>query len=111
MWCKVMGGGGRAAGGFKHINGDGGSVGGPLSSHREVDMVSFTGSTRPGTEVAKNAAASVKRVHQELGGKSPNALLDDADFHPALKHSVLHVFPNSTQARNAPPPTILPPAY
>ncbi len=59
--------------------------GAPLSSHREVDMVSFTGSTRAGTEVAKNAAASVKRVHQELGGKSPNVLLDDADFERAVQ--------------------------
>jgi len=95
---------------FNLINGDGISVGAPLSSHREVDMVSFTGSTRAGTEVAKNAAASVKRVHQELGGKSPNVLLDDADFERAVKRSVLHVFQNSGQSCNAPTRMLVPAA-
>src|SRR5271154_916103 len=102
LWAKVMHEAGVPAGVFNLINGDGISVGAPLSSHREVDMVSFTGSTRAGTEVAKNAAASVKRVHQELGGKSPNVLLDDADFERAVKQSVLHVFQNSGQSCNAP---------
>ncbi len=73
-------------------------------------MVSFTGSTRAGTEVAKNAAASVKRVHQELGGKSPNVLLDDADFERAVKQSVLHVFQNSGQSCNAPTRMLVPAA-
>ena len=82
--------------------------GAPLSSHREIDMVSFTGSTRAGTEVARNAAASVKRVHQELGGKSPNVLLDDADFERAVKQSVLHVFQNSGQSCNAPTRMLVP---
>jgi aldehyde dehydrogenase (NAD+) len=95
---------------FNLINGDGPSVGSPLSSHPEVDMVSFTGSTRAGTEVAKNAAASVKRVHQELGGKSPNVLLDDADFELAVKRSVLHVFQNSGQSCNAPTRMLVPAA-
>ena len=80
------------------------------SSHRDIDMVSFTGSTRAGTEVAKNAAASVKRVHQELGGKSPNVLLDDADFERAVKQSVLHVFQNSGQSCNAPTRMLVPAA-
>jgi aldehyde dehydrogenase (NAD+) len=71
-------------------------------------MVSFTGSTRAGTEVAKSAAASVKRVHQELGGKSPNVLLDDADFERAVKQSVLHVFQNSGQSCNAPTRMLVP---
>jgi aldehyde dehydrogenase (NAD+) len=71
-------------------------------------MVSFTGSTRAGTEVAKNAAASVKRVHQELGGKSPNVLLDDADFERAVRQSVLHVFQNSGQSCNAPTRMLVP---
>jgi aldehyde dehydrogenase (NAD+) len=71
-------------------------------------MVSFTGSTRAGTEVAKNAAASVKRVHQELGGKSPNVLLDDADFEKAVKRSVLHVYQNSGQSCNAPTRMLVP---
>ena len=66
------------------------------------------GSTRAGTEVARNAAASVKRVHQELGGKSPNVLLDDADFERAVKQSVLHVFQNSGQSCNAPTRMLVP---
>ncbi len=110
IWAKVMHEAGVPAGVFNLINGDGLSVGAPLSSHREVDMVSFTGSTRAGTEVAKNAAASVKRVHQELGGKSPNVLLDDADFERAVKRSVLQVFQNSGQSCNAPTRMLVPAA-
>jgi aldehyde dehydrogenase (NAD+) len=108
LWAKVMHEAGVPGGVFNLINGDGVNVGSPLSSHREVDMVSFTGSTRAGTEVAKNAAASVKRVHQELGGKSPNVLLDDADFERAVKQSVLHVFQNSGQSCNAPTRMLVP---
>ncbi|HEY0803300.1 MAG TPA: aldehyde dehydrogenase family protein, partial [Steroidobacteraceae bacterium] len=108
IWAKIMHEAGVPAGVFNLINGDGSSVGAPLSSHREVDMVSFTGSTRAGTEVAKNAAASVKRVHQELGGKSPNVLLDDADFERAVTKSVLHVFQNSGQSCNAPTRMLVP---
>src|SRR5277367_3228755 len=108
IWAKVMHEAGVPAGVFNLVNGDGASVGAPLSSHREVDMVSFTGSTRAGTEVARSAAASVKRVHQELGGKSPNVLLDDADFERAVKQSVLHVFQNSGQSCNAPTRMLVP---
>jgi aldehyde dehydrogenase (NAD+) len=110
IWAKVMHEAGVPAGVFNLVNGDGINVGSALSSHREVDMVSFTGSTRAGTEVAKNAAASVKRVHQELGGKSPNVLLDDADFERAVKQSVLHVFQNSGQSCNAPTRMLVPAA-
>jgi aldehyde dehydrogenase (NAD+) len=110
IWAKVMDEAGVPAGVFNLINGDGHGVGAALSSHREVDMVSFTGSTRAGTEVAKSAAASVKRVHQELGGKSPNILLDDADFERAVKQSVLHVFQNSGQSCNAPTRMLVPAA-
>jgi aldehyde dehydrogenase (NAD+) len=110
IWAKVMHEAGVPAGVFNLINGDGIGVGAPLSSHKEVDMVSFTGSTRAGTEVAKNAAASVKRVHQELGGKSPNVLLDDADFERAVTKSVLHVFQNSGQSCNAPTRMLVPAA-
>jgi aldehyde dehydrogenase (NAD+) len=110
LWAKVMHEAGVPKGVFNLVNGDGISVGAPLSSHREVDMVSFTGSTRAGTEVAKNAAASVKRVHQELGGKSPNVLLDDADFERAVKRSVMHVFQNSGQSCNAPTRMLVPAA-
>ncbi len=108
LWAKVMHEAGVPAGVFNLINGDGPHVGAPLSSHPGIDMVSFTGSTRAGTEVAKNAAASVKRVHQELGGKSPNVLLDDADFERAVKQSVLHVFQNSGQSCNAPTRMLVP---
>jgi aldehyde dehydrogenase (NAD+) len=110
IWAKVMHEAGVPAGVFNLINGDGPHVGAPLASHRDIDMVSFTGSTRAGTEVAKNAAASVKRVHQELGGKSPNILLDDADFERAVKQSVLHVFQNSGQSCNAPTRMLVPAA-
>jgi len=110
IWAKVMHEAGVPAGVFNLINGDGPHVGAPLASHRDIDMVSFTGSTRAGMEVAKNAAASVKRVHQELGGKSPNILLDDADFERAVKQSVLHVFQNSGQSCNAPTRMLVPAA-
>jgi aldehyde dehydrogenase (NAD+) len=95
---------------FNLVNGDGIHVGAPLATHRDIDMVSFTGSTRAGTEVARSAAASVKRVHQELGGKSPNVLLDDADFERAIKQSVQHVFQNSGQSCNAPTRMLVPAA-
>jgi aldehyde dehydrogenase (NAD+) len=110
IWANVMHEAGVPAGVFNLINGDGPHAGAPLASHRDIDMVSFTGSTRAGTEVAKNAAASVKRVHQELGGKSPNILLDDADFERAVKQSVLHVFQNSGQSCNAPTRMLVPAA-
>jgi aldehyde dehydrogenase (NAD+) len=108
LWAKVMHDAGVPKGVFNLINGDGPNVGAPLSSHPEIDMVSFTGSTRAGTEVAKNAAGSVKRVHQELGGKSPNVLLDDADFEVAVKRGVLHVYQNSGQSCNAPTRMLVP---
>jgi aldehyde dehydrogenase (NAD+) len=110
LWAKVMHDAGVPPGVFNLVNGDGLQVGAPLSSHPDIDMVSFTGSTRAGTEVAKAAAASVKRVHQELGGKSPNLLLDDADFEKAVKQSVLHVFQNSGQSCNAPTRMLVPAA-
>jgi aldehyde dehydrogenase (NAD+) len=108
LWAEVMHAAGVPPGVFNLVNGDGNHVGAPLSSHRDIDMVSFTGSTRAGTEVARAAAASVKRVHQELGGKSPNVLLDDADFEKAIKQSVLHVFQNSGQSCNAPTRMLVP---
>ena len=108
LWAKVMHEAGAPRGVFNLINGDGPHVGAPLSSHPGVDMVSFTGSTRAGTEVARNAAATVKRVQQELGGKSPNILLEDADFERAVHKSVLHVFQNSGQSCNAPTRMLVP---
>src|ERR1700677_2992412 len=84
IWAKVMHEAGVPAGGFNLINGDGNGVRAPLSSHREVHMVSFTGSTRARREVARSAAGPLKRVHQQLGGKSPNVLLEDAAFERAV---------------------------
>jgi aldehyde dehydrogenase (NAD+) len=108
IWAEVMHEAGVPKGVFNLINGTGIEVGAALASHPEVDMVSFTGSTRAGTEVAKLAANTVKRVHQELGGKSPNILLDDADFERAVKAGVLHVFENSGQSCNAPTRMLVP---
>jgi aldehyde dehydrogenase (NAD+) len=108
IWAEVMHEAGVPAGVFNLLNGTGTEVGAALAAHPEVDMVSFTGSTRAGTEVAKTAAATVKRVHQELGGKSPNILLDDADFARAVPASVMHVFQNSGQSCNAPTRMLVP---
>jgi aldehyde dehydrogenase (NAD+) len=92
---------GVPAGVFNLVQGDGPTVGAALSAHPEVDMVSFTGSTRAGIEVARNAAPTVKRVHQELGGKSANIILDDADFVAAIGRDVGRMCMNSGQSCNA----------
>jgi aldehyde dehydrogenase (NAD+) len=110
LWAKVLHEAGVPAGVFNLVNGDGIHVGAPLAAHPDIDMVSFTGSTRAGTEVARAAAASVKRVHQELGGKSPNVLLDDADFDKAVEQSVLDVLRNSGQSCSAPTRMLVPAA-
>lgn len=86
---------------FNLINGDGQTVGSAITSHPDVDMVSFTGSTRAGIEVAKSAAAGVKRVAQELGGKSPIIILPDADLERAVAAGVKQVMGNSGQSCNA----------
>jgi len=83
-------------------------VGAAIASHPEVDMVSFTGSTRAGIEVARNAAPTVKRVHQELGGKSPNILLPDVDLQKAVTAGVRAVMSNSGQSCNAPTRMLVP---
>ena len=108
LWAEVMHAAGVPAGVFNLVNGDGPTVGAALSSHPEVDMVSFTGSTRAGVEVAKNAAPTVKRVHQELGGKSPNLILDDADLETAVTGGVKAVMMNSGQSCNAPTRMLVP---
>lgn len=96
------------AGVFNMVFGDGPVVGAALSSHPEVDAVSITGSTRAGVEVARNAAPTVKRVHQELGGKSPNVLLDDAEFEKAVAAGVRYIFLNSGQTCSAPSRMLVP---
>ena len=96
---------------FNLVNGDGPNVGAAISAHPEVDVVSFTGSTRAGREVAKAAADSIKRVTQELGGKSANIILDDtADFGKAVFGGVLNCFGNSGQSCNAPTRMLVPKA-
>jgi aldehyde dehydrogenase (NAD+) len=108
IWAEVMDEAGVPAGVFNLINGAGREVGTALASHPEVDMVSFTGSTKAGIEVARLAAGTVKRVHQELGGKCPNILLEDADFARAVKAGVRHAFENAGQSCNAPTRMLVP---
>ena len=93
---------GVPAGVFNLVNGDGPTVGAAISAHPDIDMVSFTGSTRAGREVAKAGADSIKRVAQELGGKSANIILDDADLEKAVSSGVQACFMNSGQSCNAP---------
>ncbi len=87
---------------FNMIHGTGASVGDTLTSHPEVDMISFTGSTRAGIQIAKNAADTVKRVAQELGGKSANIVFADSDLEAAVTRGVLHCYGNTGQSCNAP---------
>src|SRR5271166_3271890 len=93
---------------FNLVNGDGPTVGAAISSHPDVAMVSFTGSTRAGISVASAAAPTVKRVTQELGGKSANIILDDADLANAVKEGVQACFRNSGQSCNAPTRMLVP---
>jgi aldehyde dehydrogenase (NAD+) len=95
---------------FNLVNGDGPTVGAALSRHPGIDMMSFTGSTRAGIEVAKAAADTVKRVAQELGGKSANIILEDADFAKAVAGGVTGCFLNSGQSCNAPTRMLVPAA-
>lgn len=108
IWTEILHAAGVPAGVFNLVNGDGPTVGAAISSHPEIDMVSFTGSTRAGIEVARNAAPTVKRVAQELGGKSPNIILDDADFQAAVTGGVRSVMMNSGQSCNAPTRMLVP---
>ncbi|QHL90910.1 aldehyde dehydrogenase family protein [Sphingomonas changnyeongensis] len=87
---------------FNLVQGDGPTVGAALSAHRDVDMVSFTGSTRAGTAIAAAAAPTVKRVHQELGGKAPNLVLEGAKLAEVLPPTVIGVLANSGQSCIAP---------
>jgi len=99
---------GVPAGVFNLVSGDGPTVGAAISAHPDVDMVSFTGSTRAGVAVAQAAAPSVKRVTQELGGKSANIILDDADLEKAVKLGVQECFRNTGQSCNAPTRMLIP---
>jgi len=108
LFAEVMHDAGVPAGVFNLVNGDGPTVGAALSSHPQIDMMSFTGSTRAGVEVAKAAAATVKRVSQELGGKSANIILDDADMAEAISRDVFGLCMNSGQSCNAPTRMLVP---
>jgi len=99
---------GVPAGVFNLVSGEGPTVGAAISSHPDVAMVSFTGSTRAGVAVAHAAAPTVKRVTQELGGKSANIILDDADVEKAVKLGVQECFRNTGQSCNAPTRMLIP---
>jgi aldehyde dehydrogenase (NAD+) len=98
---EILDAAGVPAGVFNLVQGDGPGVGTQLSAHPEVDMISFTGSTRAGVEIARNAAATIKRVTQELGGKGPNLILDDADFAANVGAGVASMMMNSGQTCSA----------
>ena len=106
--AEIMDSAGVPKGVFNLVNGDGPSVGEAMSSHPDIHMMSFTGSTRAGVLVAKAAADSVKRVSQELGGKSANIILEDADLTAAVSGGVNQVFTNTGQSCNAPTRMLVP---
>lgn len=108
--AEVMDAAGVPAGVFNLVNGDGMGVGAPMASHPDIDLVSFTGSTRAGIAVAQAAALTVKRVHQELGGKSPNIIMPDADFNKAVVAGVKAIMNNTGQSCNAPTRMLVPKA-
>ena len=108
IFADVLDEAGVPAGVFNLVNGDGPTVGVALSSHPDIVMVSFTGSTRAGVSVAQNAAPSVKRVAQELGGKSANIILDDADLGKAVSKGAAECFENTGQSCNAPTRMLVP---
>ncbi|OIQ28464.1 MAG: aldehyde dehydrogenase family protein [Alphaproteobacteria bacterium MedPE-SWcel] len=101
IFAEIVDEAGFPAGVFNLVNGDGAGVGSQLSSHEDVDMVSFTGSTRAGTAISKAAADTLKKVHLELGGKGANLVFADAD-EKAVKRGVLHMMNNTGQSCNAP---------
>ncbi|MDA9451202.1 MULTISPECIES: aldehyde dehydrogenase family protein [unclassified Bradyrhizobium] len=108
LFAEILHEAGVPKGVFNLVNGLGPEVGVAMSEHPGIDMISFTGSTRAGIDVAVRAAQTVKRVSQELGGKSPNVILDGADLTKAVTNGVAHVFNNSGQSCNAPTRMIVP---
>ena len=108
LFAEILDEAGVPAGVFNLINGDGPGVGTALSQHPDIAMVSFTGSTRAGVLVAQNAAPSVKRVAQELGGKSANIILDDADLEAAVVDGSRGMFENTGQSCDAPSRMLVP---
>ncbi len=108
LFAQVLHDAGVPAGVFNLVSGDGPTVGAAIAAHPDVAMVSFTGSTRAGVAVAQAAAPTVKRVTQELGGKSANIILDDADLEKAVKQGVRECFQNTGQSCNAPTRMLIP---
>ncbi|TBB59286.1 aldehyde dehydrogenase family protein [Rhizobium ruizarguesonis] len=108
LFAEILHEAGVPKGVFNLVNGDGPTVGTVLASHPDIDMVSFTGSTRAGISVAQAAAPTVKRVHQELGGKSPNIVLRSADMETAVSAGVRRCVDNSGQSCNAPTRLLVP---
>lgn len=108
IFAEVMEAAGTPPGVFNLLNGTGPDVGQVMAGHPHVDMVSFTGSTRAGVIVAKTAADTVKRVAQELGGKSANIILPDADLDHAVSEGVVSCFGNSGQSCDAPTRMLVP---
>ncbi|SFO83935.1 aldehyde dehydrogenase family protein [Qipengyuania nanhaisediminis] len=108
IFAEIMDAAGVPAGVFNLVNGDGPGVGEAISGHPDIDMVSFTGSTRAGVLIAKNAADTVKRVAQELGGKSPNIILDDSAFTQSVMRGTTAMMGNSGQTCTAPSRMLVP---
>jgi aldehyde dehydrogenase (NAD+) len=108
LWTEMIDEIGLPPGAYNMINGDGAVAGTRLVSHPDVDMVSFTGSTRAGVAIAMHAAPSVKRVTQELGGKSPNIILEGVDLDMVVAAGVRQCMSNSGQSCNAPTRMLLP---
>lgn len=108
LFAQVLDEAGVQPGVFNLVNGDGPGVGAALSAHPDIDMLSFTGSTRAGVLVARSAADTVKRVAQELGGKSANILLDDVDLQDAVTRGVAACFTNSGQSCSIPTRMLIP---
>ena len=108
FFAQILDQAGVPAGVFNLVNGDGATAGAALSAHADVAMVSFTGSTRGGVAVAAAAASTVKRVTQELGGKSANIILEDADLEAAVKEGVQACFRNTGQSCDAPTRMLIP---
>lgn len=108
LFTEILHEAGVPPGVFNLVNGDGPTVGAALASHPDIAMLSFTGSTRAGIAVASAAAPGVKRVTQELGGKSANIILNDADFEVAISEAVKSCFRNAGQSCNAPTRLLVP---
>lgn len=108
LFTEILDAAGVPAGVFNLVNGDGPGVGTALSEHPDIAMMSFTGSTRAGVLVAQNSAPTVKRVSQELGGKSANIILDDADFEKAVTEGAGAMFENTGQSCDAPSRMLVP---